>query len=137
MGKKKGTAKISAALGLGLMSGLIVTIIGALITAWLIQGQVIGEDTTGLVAMVIILLSAAVAAAVTAGKGTNARLLMCFAGGGVYFLALLCIAAMVFDGIRGGVIPSACITAAGSILVYLLGMKSGRNRKYRVPRIRL
>lgn len=136
MVKKEGPSKIPAALVLGLGIGLIVTIIGALITAWLIQAQVIEEDVTGFAAMVIILLSAVAAAAVAAGKGASMHLVMCLGGGGIYFLGLLCNAAILFDGVRAGVIPSACAALGGSMLVYLLGMKGGRRKKYKIPRSR-
>ena len=137
MVRKEGSAKIPAAAGLGLLLGMIITLIGALITAWLIQAQKIGEDTVGLAAMVIILLGASASTAVTAGKGSSARFLMCLAGGGIYFLGLLCCGAMLFEGVKAGVVPTACVAAAGSMLVYLLGTKRGRRTNYKVPKVRI
>lgn len=137
MSRREGAAKIPVALLLGLAVGLAVTLIGAVITASLIQSRSIDEDATGLAAMVIILLGAAAASLVTAGKVPQMRLVMCLGGGGIYLLGLLCCAAVLFDGVKAGVLPSLPVIAAGSLAVYLLGMKGSRKPKYKVPKLRI
>lgn len=136
MVKHEGAKRILGILLSGLVVGMLITVVGALITTWFVNAQIITEDSVGLASMVIILLSGMLTAAVTAGKGSPMRFLMCLAGGGIYMVGLLCIAAILFDGVKSGVIPTAFIAISGSIAVYLLGIKGGRRTKYKVPKIR-
>ncbi len=137
MVKREGNGKIPAALVLALATGLLVTVMGAAVTAWLIQGQTVGEEAAGIGGMVTVLLAAAASAAVAVLKVPNLRLIMCLAGGGIYLLGLLCCGALLFDGVKGGVLATAAVIAAGCMLIFLVGMRGGRKAKYKVPKLRL
>lgn len=137
MSRKEGAAKIPAALALGLTVGMVITVIGAVITASLIQAQTVGDDAAGIAAMVTILFGAAGASLAAAGKVPQMRFAMCLAGGGIYLLGLLCSAAILFDGVKTGVVPSVAVILAGSLAVCLLGMKGSRRPKYKVPKLRM
>ena len=135
--RKEGTGKIPAALAFAVVAGLAVTVIGAVISASLIHAQTISEGAAGIAAMITILFGAMISSVVAAGKVPGMRFIMCLAGGAAYFLALVCCAAIVFDGVKAGSIPSLAVAAAGSMVVYLLGMRGGRKPKYKVPKLRL
>ena len=137
MVRKDGAGKILIALALGLLLGMLVTLTGAAVTAFLISAQKIPVDGIGDAAMLTILLASATAALIVSAKAQGLRIVMCLAGGGVYFLGLLCCGAVLFDGVRGGVFPSFAVTMCGSILIWLLGVKGGRKQKYKVPKMRI
>ncbi len=137
MVRNDGVGKILITLALGLLLGMLVTLVGAAITASLIGGQKIQADATGYAAMFTILLASATAALIVSAKAQGLRIVMCLVGGGVYFLGLLCCGAALFDGVRGGVFPSFAVIVCGSMLVWLLGVKGGRKQKYKVPKMRI
>ncbi len=135
MVKREGANKIPAALTMALAASMIVTLVGAAIAAWLLEAQTVSEDAVGVCGMLTVLLSAAAAALIAVGKVPQMRLVMCLSGGGIYLLGLLSCGALLFDGVKGGVLPAAAVIGAGCLAVFLAGMRSGRKPKYRIPRL--
>ena len=135
MVQKDTRLKIPSALLLGLAVGLTVTGLVAAVTAFLIAGENIQEDGMGVAAMAAILLGALAAALVTVGKVKEMRLVMCLAAGAVYLLGLICCAAILFDGVKGGIGASAAVTFGGSLAVFLIGLNKGKRPKYKVPKL--
>lgn len=135
--RKEGTGKIPTALVFAIVAGLAVTVLGTVIAASLIHAQTIGEDAAGVAAMITILFGAMISSVVAAEKVREMRFVMCLSGGVVYYLTLICCAAIVFDGVKSGIFASLAVAAAGSMVVYLLGMKGGRKPKYKVPKLRV
>lgn len=138
MATYKLTAKarpIPVGLLMGTAAALAVTAAGAGVTAWAILGGVFPEKASGYCAMVILLLSAAVGAAVAAGTIQRLRVQMCLAAGGGYYLCLLLIAALFFGGQHQGMGVTALMVLCGCVLVILLTpgktSKTGKRRRKR------
>ncbi len=128
-GKKKvtGTAMgIPGGLGLGILVCLLITLMGAALTAWLVTSERIGEGTTGYAAMVILALSSAVGSLVAVHFVKRLRLQVCMLTGGLYYLTLLAMTALLFGGQYQGMGISAIIILAGCAIVAFLPSKNGR-----------
>lgn len=134
---KEGAGKIPAALLCGLITGLVVTAVGAMVAATLVNANTIDQTMIGYAAMVIILLGGAAAAFAAVLKLPQMRFVMCLSGALVYLLGLICCAAILFDGVKTGLFPAILVTVAGGMAVYLLGLKRSRRTKYRLPKVRL
>lgn len=134
---KESRLKIPSALIMGLVSGVAVSILVAILIAILINAGNIQEGVLDVAAMVAILLGAMTAALVTVGKVKEKRFVMCIAAGAVYLLGLMMIAAVLFDGVKGGIGASAAVVFGGVLAVFLMGMNRGKRPKYKMPKLRL
>ena len=126
--KKKvtGTAKgIPVGLGLGLASSLLITIGGAALTAWMVAGEKIGEASGGYAVIVILVLSSALGALVSTWLIKRLRLQMCMLSGGLYYLSLLAMTALLFGGQYQGMGASAVAVLAGCAVIAFLPTKNG------------
>lgn len=136
MGYKKGQMQLPAALLLALTVGLAVTLAAAVITASLISAETVTPEAVNVGSMAGLLLGSAAAALTAARKVGKLRLPMCMAGAAVYFLGLLCCAALLFDGVKDGVGAAALVVLAGGLVVSLLGLKGEKRPKHKLPKIR-
>lgn len=121
---------IPAALGFGTAASIIVTIAGAVIVTWLLAGERIGENK--LTSMIILIqIAAAIAGGATATTLTNSkRLLVSMLSGTCYFLVLIALTALVFDGQYQGVGWSAlAIEGCSAIIAVLPTRKQALHRK--------
>lgn len=114
--------------------GIVVTIAIALVAAFLISAEMVEPAVENTVAMLGLLIGAATAALIAAGQTTDKRIIICMAGAAAYFLALVSMAAMLFDGVGGGVGVSALLVFSAGFAVALLGLKRGKRPKYRMPK---
>lgn len=138
-GKKKlsGTAlSIPAGLGVGLLVGLVVTIAGAALAAWLLATEKIGESSAGYAAMVILALAAAFDALTAVYLIKKQRLQVSMLSGVCYYLTLLAMTALFFGGQYRGMGVSAIIVLAISAIIAFLPTKNGtaRGKRKRVYR---
>lgn len=130
MAPYKLTAKaksIPAGLVLGVAAAMAVTGVGSAAAAWMILRGFLQETAAGYCAMVILLLSSAVGAALAAGTIQRLRAQMCLAAGGGYYLCLLAVTAAFFGGRYEGMGVTALMVLCGTVLVILLA-PGGKNR---------
>lgn len=126
--KVTGTAStIPAGLGLAALVSLGITAALSALTAWLILGETLPEESVGYCTMGILLLSAAAGAATAICRTKRLRFQMGMAAGGIYFLCLIAVTALFFGGIYDGVGVTALMILCGCGLVILLG-PGGQNR---------
>ena len=114
---------------------MVVTLLGAGITAALVSGQQLSTQAIGYGGMLTILLASFAAAMVMKGKAGE-RFYMPLLGSGIYFLCLLCCGALFFDGITGGLMPTLAVVSVGAGVPLLLGSKMGKRQKYKVPKLK-
>ena len=137
--KKKGNGTVSlmtSGLALGTMISVVITLIGAAISAAMISSETIPEDSSAYCAMAILLISAITGASAGAGKVKEKRLYVCGMIGAIYFLVLLATTALFFGGRYEGVGVTSLVNLAGSIGACLLGIRGGKKPKLRKSKIR-
>ena len=103
----------------GLALGWLVTITGVMIIAFLVHGENMKETGIQPAAVIIMMLAAFVTATFAGRKGNEKKLLICLAAGAVYYLSLLGINALFFDGKYRGLL-GAFLTIGGCSLVAAL-----------------
>lgn len=126
--KVTGTA-VSIPVGLAIGTGvsLGITALLSALTAWLILGGKLSENSVGYCAMVILLASSAAGAATAIARIKRRRFQMGLAAGGIYFACLLAATALFFGGSYEGIGVTALMILCGCGLVILLGA-GGQNR---------
>ena len=123
---------IPVGLGLGAAASLLITFAGAALTAWLIVSEKIGEGTAGYAIMVILALASAAGSFVAVHLVKRLRLQVCMLTGGIYYLTLLAMTALLFGGQYQGMGVSAIIILGGCALIAFLPTKNngfGMKRK--------
>lgn len=106
---------------LSLCANLLITLLGAALTAYLMVAEKIGEGSAMAAAAATALLASASGAVATILLVTQKRLQMCLLSGGCYFAALLIITAAVGGGRFSGIGIIAGAIFAGCMMVALLG----------------
>ncbi len=119
---------IPASLLIGATLGLLVSIGGVLLLAWLINTERIGQGAVDNGVLVILLVGSAISAAISSTVVKEKRLLICILSGLCYFLMLMAITALFFGGQYSGLAVSGLVILAGSICVCLLGLMPQKRR---------
>ena len=103
--KHKSTQKASsipAGLGLAVICSMIVTLLGAMISAYLVGAETISQDSMKVASIVVIVISGAVGALVALNRIKRMRMQMCLLSGICYYIVLLSITGLFFDGQYNG-----------------------------------
>ena len=125
---------VPVGLGWGLLTSVVITLSGCLLTAHLINREILSWDHSGYGVMVILLLSAWAGAAVTAAKIKRRKAVMCIGAGTAYFLLLMAMTALFFGGRYSGVGETGLMIFCGSMLGILTGIREKRGRN--IPKLR-
>jgi len=134
--KPTGTASaVPAGLAAGVISAVAMTLLGALITAKLIDAQIIGWNASGYCVLLILVLSSWMGAVVSGRKIKRQRIAVCAATGVLYFGALLLTTALFFGGQYSGVGETALLIFCGSMLGVLTGYRGKTRRNNRKNRL--
>lgn len=131
--KKKlseGSIGIPGGLAIGAGLSIVITLGGAAIIAALLVSEKIGEGAVDYLSMVIQLLSSVAGAWCSYGIAKKMRLQVCLLSGACYFLILLGMTALLFEGQYTSVWLSALIILAGSTLVAFFPTNNTRKRKF-------
>ena len=118
-----------AGIGAGLLTGMSMTLLLSLLTAYLISGEVIGQDRIGYCAMITLLLSS-IGGAWTASAKTKrmpVQTSVVYAAG--YFLLLVSMTALFFGGQFEAVGVTLVTIVIGSGAGGLLCVRSRKTRK--------
>lgn len=126
---KTGSLPSSFLIGTG--AGILVLLIGISAGAWAVLKEWINEDTLGILALVITVLSAGIASFVSAGIAGKRKLQISLIAGVILFLILLACNAMFFEGQYTGVVRSVIAILAACTTAALLGMREERTGKKR------
>ena len=127
---QKVTGKASsmpAGIGIGTVASIGITLLFSLITAWLMDKEMLPENTIGYCAIVTLLCASAAGSGIASSMIKRRRLLMCGISGIVYYLCLICATALFFGGEYTGMGVTALAVLGGCIGVGVLG--TGRKRR--------
>ena len=125
---------IPAGIVFGVFAALAFAMLGALLLALLVMKETVPMSGIGVGAMVIVFAAAVfgcwLASVLTNGK----KLLVCALTGIAFFLILLSITAVFFDGVFEGIGISAVLILLGTGVSVLFGLrkKSGKS-KFKIP----
>ena len=134
--KPSGTAKsMPAGLALGWAVSMGITAVAcALLSALILSGKT-GWKAMGYGAMVILLISSHIGAAVSCSMIQHRKLLVCILSGVIYLISLAAITALLFGGDFGPIWVTALLIAGGTATAALVHCAekrdSGRRRKKR------
>lgn len=127
--KVTGTAvSVPGGVGAGVGIAVALTVTGAALLAWMVDGTYMPETGFGYGAMIILLLASALGSWAAAALVKHQRLVVCLVTGGIYFLLLLGLTAFCFGGQYQGVVPTALLVGGGSTAAALLGNLGQGNR---------
>ena len=137
--RTKPTDKKSLPVLLAIGTGIscIMTVLGAMLAAYLVHIEVVGQTALGLCAMPILVVSAGAGSAFSSIRYKENRVVVCLAQGLCYFLLLLAFNILFFGGEFVGFWVSLLMVALGAALAMLPVMhKKGGKRKYKIPAYR-
>ena len=132
--KKKlsgGSMGIPGGLAVGAVTSMAITLGGAAIIAALLASEKIGEGATQSLSMIIQALAAIAGALCSYSITRKMRLQVCLLSGVCYFLILLGMNALLFDGQYSGVWLSGLVILAGSALVAFFPTNNTRKRNFK------
>lgn len=120
-----------------MLVGLIMTVAVAAIGTYLISSEKVSENAVDTIAVLSILLSSLTASFIVIGREQGTRLVSSFLGGAIYFLGLMAVAALAYDGVSTGVGITVLLVLCGSATAWLMGFGKGKKQKIRVPKLRI
>ena len=128
--KKTGkTIGIPAGIAIGTLISLVVSIIGAAVSAWLVSSEKIGEGGIGYASLIIVALATVGGAWFSVSMIKRLRLQMCMLSGACYFLCLLGMTALFFGGQYQGIGSVAIAVICGCGIVALAPMKKNQFKR--------
>ncbi len=140
MKRKLPTQAGSMPLGIlvGLVVSILVTIFCCATTALMLSNQWIEEGSVGTAALVTLLLSSGVGALVVGVWVKGKYLPACLGSGLAYYVCLLCITGLFFDGAYRGLLPSALaiLGGCGSVALLMAQGSGGTGRSKRRYKVR-
>ena len=128
MVKIKSKVKMSMPLGVGLggITSLILTILGAVVISAFVGDEIISETSVPGWSVLIRTIAAAVGAAVSAAILKKRLLMVCAITGGGYLLLLLALTALFFGGEYNGFWLGSVLIMAGSMVCAFLPLLKGK-----------
>ena len=132
MPKKDKTGKgdrVAAGIGFGVLTGLGVALLGAMLGAFLISGGKMGEDAVDLMALTVTGVAAMAGAWLAVMVAKEKRMQVCLLTGLGFYLALLSLTALFFEGQYQGLGLSAILIGLCSGVVGLLSAKGRKSKK--------
>lgn len=122
---------IAAALAASILSSVLTTIVLTAIFALLMNTEKMTEKSIGYAGMGILMAASLIGASVAERKLGGNRLMAGLGAGGIYFLVLICVTALFFDGSYHGVCANALMILCGSGIAIIFGKspyKTGKGR---------
>jgi putative membrane protein (TIGR04086 family) len=104
----------------GVITSVILTLLGAVAVALLLNGQYIEQNQIGYGSMVTLLVASAIGAWFACVRIKHRYLMVCLISGVGYYAALLAISAMFFGGQYQGMGVTLLVILAGSVSVGLI-----------------
>lgn len=123
-----------AGLTMGVSAALLVTLLSAVLIAWMINAEYVAEQKTGYGIMIALMAAAYVGAITASMKIKRRKLLVCTLSGILYFAALLGITALFFGGQYEAVGVTGILVMGGAMLAALIHPfkdRGGKRKKHR------
>ncbi len=130
--RAKGKTKYFAmpvSLGVSCLIAWVITIVFGAIVTFMVSGERVPLDFVDLAAVIILCVSSFVCAMVAGGMIDQKRMIGCVASGAVYYLSLICINLLFFEGCFQGLLGAA-LTIMGSCV--LAGFIQTRQKTQRI-----
>ena len=138
MGDKKrvqfSVGGIPKAIAIGTIVGVITTLILSSLGAYAMDAEIIGEGSYSYISVVTLFISSVAGALMSIGISKKKRLPICLLVGVAYFLSLVSITALFYNGAYKGIGETMLVIAAGVISVGLLGLRAGNKAKNKIRR---
>ena len=129
--RKERTLTVPVGIAIGCCTSLAVTLLGALFAAVLLNEDQMKMNSVGYFVMVVTLMSVAAGSVVSAKLVKRLKLPVGLASGAAYFLALLGITALFFEGQYQGVWVTVLLITGGSMSTLLIGLREKRTNTKR------
>ena len=130
--RKKGSVRkttMPVSLAKGLFLAWVITIVIGVIVAILVAGERVPEDFADPAAVVALVASSFACAMVAGGKADQKRMVVCAISGCIYYLSLICVNLLFFDGAFRGLLGAA-LTVMGCCVI--AGLLQTRQKKQRI-----
>jgi putative membrane protein (TIGR04086 family) len=138
MRKKNGIAGIPAGIGIGSLVSIMITLIGAAVTAVLITGERIGEQQIVYGSAAALLLGAFIGGLLASSIAGEKRMIVSIGCGIVFFVLLLCVTALVFDGFFENIWTTALLIIGTSAAAGLVGLRrKPTSRTFKKRRVKI
>lgn len=128
------TVSIPSGIAVGITISFIVLLLGIAFVAKLIDKELLADDKIGYCVMVLLLVTSCIAAMVSYGKIKQKRMFVCILTGIVYFVILLSVTIVFFEGRFSGVAETGGLVICGSAVAILPAL--GRKRHMKSPKIK-
>ena len=134
MHKKKAryqkSLSVPKALAFGLLAGWGITIVFSIVITFLISGGTSGETMMGPLSVATLIVSSVITSWIASNSVENRKLLYGLAGGGAYFVSLLCVNAVFYGGTSTGMAYAFLGVMGASVIVGLItsGKRKSRTR---------
>ena len=135
---QKVTGRISsvpAGIAIGEGVSMILTVIGALVTAMLVDRGMIPEERIGYGSLLTLLVASVTGAIVSWKRIRHRRMMVCMIHSVGYYLLLLSITALFFGGQYEGMGVTALVVLAGGLCVALMGLKGERKGNLKISKM--
>ena len=119
---------VPKALALGLLAGWGITLGFSVVIACLISSGASGENMMGPLSVAALIVSSVVVSWIVSNSMENRKLLYCLAGGGVYFVSLLCANVGFYGGTYTGIIYTLLAVMGASLIVGLITSRKRRSK---------
>lgn len=137
--RKKSSSGTSVAVGVvaGVITGVTVMLAGALLLAYLIANETMGVEGIEIGSLIVVALSAAAGSWLAQMLVKQKKLIVCGITALAYYLILLSVTAVFFDGVFGamGITALMILLGAGLTILPIGGRKAGK-RKLKIPAYR-
>ncbi len=131
---KQNPASVPGSIALGAAVSMGVSLLGAGLAGYLLHRQTIGEGSIPAAALVITALASVLGSWLAAARAGRMRVQVCLLTGLAYFLLLLSMTALFFDGRYQGLALGAGVILAGSALPCLAMLKGKKSKKWKAPK---
>jgi len=131
--KRRSNAPVSilVAVGIGVCCAVVFSMLVCALLASLITSGSISFQTTGGVVVVVQGISGMLGSWIAATVAKQQRLQVCLITAGMYFLCLLAMTALLFDGEYAGVVLSLMSVLTGGCIVALSGIRTKKEKKFK------
>lgn len=111
---------------MGITAAFVITVVCIVISAWLIDSEIIKEKYLDYCVMVAVLISPFVGTWIAVRKVKQKSLLICAIAGASYYVLLLMINILFYEGRFAGMIETGLLALGGSMCVFLCGFRVKR-----------
>lgn len=122
-------SSLPSGIGTGVLISMTMTLLLSALAAYLISGEIIGQDKTGYCAMITLALSSGAGAWIATGRTKRMPVQTAALCGVGYFLLLLSLTALFFGGQYDGMGVTLIVVVIGSGAGGLLALRRPKRRK--------